>query len=176
MATDIASKQASGAALGVVGIMSYLAAGIQDIASGYLIEGNKTVLNGVTTYDFSAISIFWVSAAVLSMFFALLTWKKTYRFILHYFTKEKTLTSKSQCFLYLLVIISLKKRAQHLSQFFEGKSNLVFYCAFGDAIMRSDITVAHSFLSTQTEDFTTSLGQGFEYTVKFTLGSGEIFL
>ena len=77
MATDIASKQASGAALGVVGIMSYLAAGIQDIASGYLIEGNKTVLNGVTTYDFSAISIFWVSAAVLSMFFALLTWKKT---------------------------------------------------------------------------------------------------
>ena len=77
MATDIASKQASGAALGVVGIMSYLAAGIQDIASGYLIEGNKTVVNGVTTYDFSAISVFWVSAAILSMLFALLTWKKT---------------------------------------------------------------------------------------------------
>ena len=68
---------ASRAALGVVGIMSYLAAGIQDIASGYLIEGNKTVVNGITTYDFSAISVFWVSAAILSMLFALLTWKKT---------------------------------------------------------------------------------------------------
>ncbi len=77
MATDIASKQASGAALGVVGIMSYLAAGIQDIASGYLIEGNKTIVNGQTIYNFDAISLFWISAAVLSVIFALFTWKKT---------------------------------------------------------------------------------------------------
>lgn len=77
MATDIASKQASGAALGVVGIMSYLAAGIQDIASGYLIEGNKTIVNGEAVYNFDAISVFWISAAILSVIFALLTWKKT---------------------------------------------------------------------------------------------------
>ena len=77
MAVDIASKQASGAALGIVGIMSYLAAGIQDVASGYLIESNKSVLNGEVVYNFDSISLFWVSAAVISMMLALLTWKKT---------------------------------------------------------------------------------------------------
>jgi len=77
MAVDIASKDASGAALGVVGIMSYLAAGVQDIISGTLIEGNKLMVNGVMTYDFSSISYFWIGAAVLSVTFALFTWKKT---------------------------------------------------------------------------------------------------
>ncbi|HBK82678.1 MAG TPA: MFS transporter, partial [Flavobacterium sp.] len=77
MAVDIASKQASGAALGIVGIMSYLAAGIQDIASGYLIESNKTIVNGVTLYDFDQISVFWISSAVISLLLALFTWKKT---------------------------------------------------------------------------------------------------
>lgn len=77
MATDIASKKASGVALGVVGIMSYIAAGVQDIASGYFIEGNKTIIGTEVIYDFSEISIFWVSAAVLSVIFALFTWKKT---------------------------------------------------------------------------------------------------
>ncbi|MFH6601870.1 MFS transporter [Maribacter algicola] len=77
MAVDIASKKASGAALGVVGIMSYLAAGLQDIASGFLIESNKTVVNGETIYDFGYITIFWISAAVLSVLMALFTWEKT---------------------------------------------------------------------------------------------------
>ncbi|WP_242083899.1 MFS transporter [Aestuariivivens sediminis] len=77
MAVDIASKQASGAALGIVGIMSYLAAGIQDIASGFLIEGNKTILKEETLYDFSSITIFWIGAASISVLLALLTWKKT---------------------------------------------------------------------------------------------------
>ena len=77
MAVDIASKKASGAALGVVGIMSYVAAGLQDIASGFLIENNKTLVDGETVYNFVPITIFWISAAVLSVLFALLTWKKT---------------------------------------------------------------------------------------------------
>jgi len=77
MAVDIASKKASGAALGLVGVMSYIAAGIQDIASGYLIEGNKTMVAGEEVYDFSSITYFWIGSAILSVFFALLTWKKT---------------------------------------------------------------------------------------------------
>ncbi len=77
MAVDIASKQASGAALGIVGIMSYLAAGIQDIASGYLIETNKSIIDGVTLYDFGSISIFWISAAIISVLLTLFTWNKT---------------------------------------------------------------------------------------------------
>ena len=39
MAVDIAPKNASGAALGVVGVASYVGAGIQDIMSGLRIEG-----------------------------------------------------------------------------------------------------------------------------------------
>lgn len=77
MAVDIVSKKASGAALGVVGVMSYLAAGIQDIASGYLIESNKLVVDGTTIYDFNHITIFWIGAAIISTILALLVWKKT---------------------------------------------------------------------------------------------------
>ena len=77
MAVDIASKKASGAALGVVGVMSYAAAGIQDIASGYLIENNKTIVNGETLYNFDTISVFWIGAAIFSVILALFTWKKT---------------------------------------------------------------------------------------------------
>ena len=77
MAVDIVSKQASGAALGIVGVMSYVAAGIQDIASGYLIENNKSIVNGVTLYDFNSITVFWISSAVISVILALFTWGKT---------------------------------------------------------------------------------------------------
>jgi len=73
MSVDIASKKASGATLGMVGVISYAAADIQNIASGYLIEGNKIVVNGEIVYDFSTISIFWISTAVLSVLFALFT-------------------------------------------------------------------------------------------------------
>ncbi|WP_103072101.1 MFS transporter [Aquimarina sediminis] len=76
MAVDLASKEASGAALGIVGIMSYAAAGIQDITSGILIENNKTVIAGEIIYDFSSITIFWIASAVISMLLALLVWKK----------------------------------------------------------------------------------------------------
>lgn len=41
MAVDIAPRNASVAALGVVGIASYIGAGLQDVMSGILIEGNK---------------------------------------------------------------------------------------------------------------------------------------
>ena len=74
MAVDIAPKNASGAALGVVGIASYIGAGVQDIMSGLLIEGHKTVVNGVETYDFTYINWFWIGAAVLSVLLALLVW------------------------------------------------------------------------------------------------------
>ena len=77
MAVDIASKKASGAALGVVGIMSYVAAGLQDIASGFLIEKNKTIVEGEAVYNFTPITIFWISSAVLTVLFTLLIWKKT---------------------------------------------------------------------------------------------------
>lgn len=56
MAVDIASKKASGAALGIVGIASYVGAALQDLISGFTIQGGKTASAGVTSYDFSIVS------------------------------------------------------------------------------------------------------------------------
>lgn len=67
MAVDVAPKQATGAALGVIGVSSYAAAGLQDIISGYLIESRKVIVDGVAHYDFHAIRIFWIAAAAISL-------------------------------------------------------------------------------------------------------------
>lgn len=74
MAVDIAPRNASGAALGIVGIASYIGAGVQDIMSGLLIEGNKQMVNGVEVYDFTAINWFWIGAALLSVILTLFVW------------------------------------------------------------------------------------------------------
>lgn len=74
MAVDIAPKAAAGAALGVVGIASYIGAGLQDVMNGILIEGHKTVVNGVEVYDFSAVNIFWIGSALLSVVLTALVW------------------------------------------------------------------------------------------------------
>ncbi len=79
MAVDIAPPKASGAALGIIGIASYIGAGVQDILSGVLIEGSKIETNGTETYNFSAITYFWVGAAVLSAILALLARKKHHK-------------------------------------------------------------------------------------------------
>ena len=73
MAVDIVPRKATGAALGVVGMTSYIAAGIQDVASGWLIDSNITVAaDGVKHYDFGPVAIFWLAAAVISFLLPLL--------------------------------------------------------------------------------------------------------
>ena len=68
MAVDIAPRNASGAALGVVGIASYIGAGLQDVMSGVLIEGNKRLVDGVEVYDFTdRCGIVVCSVGVVSM-------------------------------------------------------------------------------------------------------------
>ena len=87
MAVDIVPRKATGAALGVVGISSYIAAGLQDITSGYLIEGfavapevtegmSETEILGATAYDFGPVSIFWLFAALVAFLLPVLMWKK----------------------------------------------------------------------------------------------------
>jgi OPA family sugar phosphate sensor protein UhpC-like MFS transporter len=74
MAVDIASKKASGAALGVVGIASYIGAAVQDFVSGLTIESGKTAgaAADAAVYDFSVVSWFWFGAAILSVVFTLI--------------------------------------------------------------------------------------------------------
>ncbi|MDR3220328.1 MAG: MFS transporter [Dysgonamonadaceae bacterium] len=74
MAVDIAPRRASGAALGVVGIASYIGAGIQDILSGRFIGNSKTVVDGITVYDFSSIRYLWIGAAALSFLLCASLW------------------------------------------------------------------------------------------------------
>lgn len=76
MAVDIVPRKATGAALGVVGISSYVAAGLQDIISGYMIQGNTTNIAGVDVYDFTPVSVFWLVAALVSFILPVMNWKK----------------------------------------------------------------------------------------------------
>ena len=76
MAVDIVPRKATGAALGVVGISSYVAAGLQDVTSGYLIQYNTEQVGGLDVYDFTPVSIFWLAAALISFILPVLNWKK----------------------------------------------------------------------------------------------------
>ena len=74
MAVDICSKEVSGSVLGIVGLASYLGAGLQDIISGWLIEDGKTIVNGQTTYNFDMAGMLWIGSAVVSLLLATLVW------------------------------------------------------------------------------------------------------
>ena len=76
MAVDVVPRNATGAALGVVGMASYAAAGIQDVVSGALIDAGKIVVDGVTTYDFSTAAIFWIAASIISFMLPILNWHR----------------------------------------------------------------------------------------------------
>ena len=81
MAVDIVPREASGAALGVMGIASYAAAGLQDIASGLLIDTHKSLVGTVDgveqyTYNFTPALIFWIIAASLSVILVCVVWAK----------------------------------------------------------------------------------------------------
>lgn len=76
MAVDIVPRKATGAALGIVGIASYIAAGLQDVISGWLIErGTTTLADGSREYDFTWATIFWITASIISFLLPLLNWK-----------------------------------------------------------------------------------------------------
>ncbi len=74
-AIDIVSKRASGAVLGFVGIFSYIGAAFQEQVSGWLIERNSEMVDGVMKYDFSEPIMFWIGASVVSMILAAFLWK-----------------------------------------------------------------------------------------------------
>jgi OPA family sugar phosphate sensor protein UhpC-like MFS transporter len=76
MAVDIVPRKAAGAAMGIVGLASYAAAGMQDIISGWLIDTRVTIVAGRKHYDFSHAALFWIAAAVISFLLPLLIRKK----------------------------------------------------------------------------------------------------
>ena len=67
MALDIVPRKATGAALGMVGLASYAAAGVQNIVSGVLI--------GESGFNFAPVSVFWIAACLLSFLIPVLSWR-----------------------------------------------------------------------------------------------------
>ncbi|MEE9571849.1 MAG: MFS transporter, partial [Candidatus Neomarinimicrobiota bacterium] len=73
-ATDIAPKKVAGAAMGFIGLFSYLSAATQDIISGKLIEKGTQIIDGIRYYDFSTPIIFWISGAIAALILATSLW------------------------------------------------------------------------------------------------------
>lgn len=74
IAIDICSKRASGAAMGMVGMFSYLGAAVQDLISGKLIQANAMTVDGQLTHDFDAVFLFWLGAAIVSVVLSSTLW------------------------------------------------------------------------------------------------------
>jgi OPA family sugar phosphate sensor protein UhpC-like MFS transporter len=74
-ALDIAPKRAAGAAMGFIGVFSYIGAAVQDQISGHLIERGITIIDGVRHYDFTTVIWFWVGSSVLSLILATSLWR-----------------------------------------------------------------------------------------------------
>lgn len=74
-AVDIAPNRVAGAAMGVIGIFSYIGAGLQEYISGVLIEGGMTTVEGVNSYNFAPAILFWIGASVVSMLLAASLWR-----------------------------------------------------------------------------------------------------
>jgi OPA family sugar phosphate sensor protein UhpC-like MFS transporter len=74
MAIDLVSRKAAGAAMGLVGLITYIVAAVQDTLSGHLIDASRTVINGVAHYSFRLVFAVWIGALVLSTLFAASLW------------------------------------------------------------------------------------------------------
>ena len=58
---DIAPRGATGAAMGFVGVFSYLGAATQENVSATLISQGMTMVDGVRSYDFDQAIQFWMA-------------------------------------------------------------------------------------------------------------------
>jgi OPA family sugar phosphate sensor protein UhpC-like MFS transporter len=76
MAVDIAGKAAAGAALGMIGIVSYIGAAAGEMLTGVIIQRGTTLsATGLKLYDFNTLSQLWVGAAIGSVLLTcLLSW------------------------------------------------------------------------------------------------------
>ncbi len=78
-AVDISPKKATGAAMGFIGVFSYVGAAIQERISGSLIRQGTTIVDGVRHYDFQYAVIFWLACSIVSMVLAASLWRARMR-------------------------------------------------------------------------------------------------
>jgi OPA family sugar phosphate sensor protein UhpC-like MFS transporter len=78
-AVDICPKRVAGAAMGVIGVFSYVGAAIQENVSGYLLEHGSHMVGDDRVYDFGPAIYFWIGSSVLSMILAATLWRTKLR-------------------------------------------------------------------------------------------------
>jgi len=74
MAIDLVPREASGAAIGITGIASYAAAGIQMVVTGIMLDTN-TCGSGSLLHDYTYVRWFWLGSAVIAFMLPLLNWR-----------------------------------------------------------------------------------------------------
>lgn len=78
-AVDICPKRVTGAAMGVIGIFSYIGAALQENVSGTLLERYSHMAGDDRVYDFGPAIWFWIGASVLSLVLAATLWRAKLR-------------------------------------------------------------------------------------------------
>ncbi len=73
MAVDLVPRQATGAALGIVGLASYAAAGLQNVITGFLMDSGNA---GAGMHDYTYVRWFWLGAAIISFILPLFNWRR----------------------------------------------------------------------------------------------------
>ncbi len=75
-AIDMAPKNISGAAMGFIGLFSYIGAGIQEKISSLLIKTPEIDNTSAALYSFDDAIFFWIFASVVSFLLSLTLWNK----------------------------------------------------------------------------------------------------
>lgn len=80
LAVDLVPRKATGATMGIVGLMSYGGAAAQELVNGFLVDHSKIVVNGVVTYDFTTVTTFWIaSVAIMTALIVPTLWAKKHK-------------------------------------------------------------------------------------------------
>lgn len=78
-AVDICPKRATGAAMGVIGVFSYIGAAVQENISGALLDQHSHMVGADRVYDFGPAIWFWVGSSVVSLVLAATLWRAKLR-------------------------------------------------------------------------------------------------
>ena len=77
LAVDLCPRKATGAAMGVIGLLAYGGSAAQDLVNGILMDSAKVITNGITTYHFDTIIAFWIgSVAIMTILIVPTLWAK----------------------------------------------------------------------------------------------------
>jgi OPA family sugar phosphate sensor protein UhpC-like MFS transporter len=79
LAMELCDRRVAGAALGVIGGLSYLGAGLQSFGSGHLIAAGATTTAGITSYDFTGARMLWLAAPCIALVLTASLWRAEQR-------------------------------------------------------------------------------------------------